>query len=48
VYKQTLKNAKLKTGNGGQQTELSGTSALERRRSTLDSSTIEEEEEDYQ
>ena len=36
LYKQILKNAKLQIGKRGQKTELTGRSALRRRRSALD------------
>jgi len=44
VYKQIRINAKLQIGKRGQKTELTGRSPLRRRRSALDSSPIEEEE----
>jgi hypothetical protein len=43
VYKQTLRSVKL-TGKKGQKTELTGKGPLRRRRSALDCSAIEEEE----
>jgi len=45
VYQQILINAKLQTGKGGQNTELTGRSPLRRRRSSLDCSAIYEKEE---
>jgi hypothetical protein len=44
VYKQTLRSVKL-TGKKGQKTELTGKGPLRRRRSALDCSATEEEEE---
>jgi hypothetical protein len=44
VYKQTLRSVKLTTGKKGQKTELTGRSPLRRRRSALDCSATEEEE----
>jgi hypothetical protein len=44
VCRQTLINAKLQIGRRGQKTELTGRSALRRRRSALGCSAIEEEE----
>jgi hypothetical protein len=41
---QTLRSVKLKTGKKGQKTELTGKGPLRRRRSALDCSTTEEEE----
>ena len=46
VYKYILINAKLKTGKKGQETELIERSILRKRTSTVDSSGIEEEEEE--
>jgi hypothetical protein len=46
LYKQILTNAKLNTGKGDQKTELIGRSQFRRRRSALDCSAIEEEEEE--
>jgi hypothetical protein len=43
VCKQILIDAKLRTGNSGQEAELTGRSALRRRRYVLDCSVIEEE-----
>jgi hypothetical protein len=45
VYKQTLRSVKLTTGKKGQKTELTGRGSLWRRRSALDCSATEEEEE---
>jgi hypothetical protein len=44
VYKQTLRSVKLTTGKKGQKTELTGKRPLRRRRSALDCSATEEEE----
>jgi hypothetical protein len=44
VYNQILINAKLQIGKRGQKTELAGRSALRNRRSSLDCSAIEGEE----
>jgi hypothetical protein len=46
VYKQILVNATLKTGKRGQKHELTGGSPFVRRRSVLDCSAIEEEDEE--
>jgi hypothetical protein len=46
VYKQTLGCVKLTTGKKGQKTELTGKGPLRRRRSALDCSATEEEEEE--
>jgi len=43
VYKQTLINVKLKTWKRRQETELTGSSSLRRRNSSLDCSVIWEE-----
>ena len=43
--KQTLRSVKLTTGKKGQKTELTGKRPLRRRRSALDCSATEEEEE---
>jgi hypothetical protein len=40
MYKQTVIDAKLKTGKRSQKTELTGRSPLRRRRSALDCSAI--------
>jgi hypothetical protein len=45
VYKQTLRSVKLTTGKKGQKRELTGKGPLRRRRSALDCSATEEEEE---
>jgi hypothetical protein len=45
VYKQTLRSVKLTTGKKGQKTELTGKGSLRRRRSALNCSATEEEEE---
>jgi hypothetical protein len=45
VYKQTLKSVKLTTGKKGKKTELTGKGPLRRRRSSLECSATEEEEE---
>jgi hypothetical protein len=42
VYKEILINAKVRIGTSGQEAELSGKSALRRRRYVLDCSAIEE------
>jgi hypothetical protein len=44
VYKQILINAKLRNGKSGQEAELTGGSALRRRRYALDCSAIDEEQ----
>jgi hypothetical protein len=46
VYKQTLINVKLTAGKKGQKRELTGKGPLRRRRSALDCSATEEEEEE--
>jgi hypothetical protein len=46
VYKQILRSVKLTTGKKGKKTELAGKGPLRRRRSALDRSATEEEEED--
>ena len=46
MYKYILINAKLKTGKKGQETELIERSILRKRTSAVDSSGIEEEEEE--
>jgi hypothetical protein len=45
VYKQTLRSVKLTTEKKGQKTELTGKGPFRRRRSALDCSANEEEEE---
>jgi hypothetical protein len=45
VYKQILKSVKFTTGKKGKKTELTGRGPLRRRRSALDCSATEEEEE---
>jgi hypothetical protein len=45
VYKQTLRSVKLTIGKKGKKTELIGNGPLRRRRSALDCSATEEEEE---
>jgi hypothetical protein len=47
VYKQTLRSVKLTTGKKGTKTELTGKGPLRRRRSALDCSATEEEEEGF-
>jgi hypothetical protein len=44
VYKQTLRSVKLTTGKKGKKRELTGRGPLRRRRSALDCSATEEEE----
>jgi hypothetical protein len=46
VYKQILRSVKLTTGKKGKKTELTGKGPLRRRRSALDCSATEEEEEE--
>jgi hypothetical protein len=47
LYKQVIKNAKLKIEKRSQKAERTGRSPLRRRRSALDCSAIEEEETEY-
>jgi hypothetical protein len=47
VYKQTLRSVKLTTGKKGKKRELTGKGPLRRRRSALDCSATEEEEEPW-
>jgi hypothetical protein len=47
VYKQILRSVKLTTGKKGQRIEWTGRGPLRRRRSALDCSVTEEEEEEH-